>query len=315
MSKTDYNFNKDILLNESFDDKQGEEVLLRPINQETIKLDTVNNGFNEEKFKLVFRSGSEGVSSKDINKHRKKYVVIGIIVVITLVVAIAIVALLTLKKSQQNPCLQQACGKEKAQYSKTITPSSISSSSSSSSKRTVTIENRSEQVCETERCKLLADNLKKSINFSVEPCDNFHEFACGLWPVTHPIPPSEAKLDTMGLLNLNKNIALRDIIEKQKNQSSGDGFKAKIFRFYKSCMNLPLVESLGISPLKNLLSKFGKWSPVKSSATPDNDITALLIQSHKYFTPSVYDDTIQSPLFKSIVKVNDIDSSKHILEV
>ncbi|XP_065648256.1 endothelin-converting enzyme homolog isoform X2 [Hydra vulgaris] len=333
MPRMDYNFNKTVSLCESIDD--GEEVSLKPDNQDTIQLDTLGNEHadSDDNIKFVLSgllvSQNDIVSSKDLKKGWKKYFLIGVVIFITILIVGGIVALFTLKKSQDKICLQQACRKENLSLPKYAPSSSSSSSSkitsnssslpsSSSSSSSTTTKNphekQNELVCETERCMLLAENLKKSINFSVDPCDDFHEFACGIWPATHPIPPSEAKLDTMGLLNLNKNMALRDIIEKQKNQSSGDGFKAKIIRFYDSCMNIELVEGLGSKPLKRFLSNFGKWSPVKSNGTNDKDITSLLIQSHQYFTPSVYDDTIQSPLFKSIVKVNDINSSIHILE-
>ncbi|XP_025080430.1 neprilysin-2-like [Pomacea canaliculata] len=54
----------------------------------------------------------------------------------------------------------------------------------------------SENVCQTFECLESAANIAKSINTSVDPCDNFYQFACGRWMAEHPIP-----LDSSGINN------------------------------------------------------------------------------------------------------------------
>lgn len=187
--------------------------------------------------------------------------------------------------------------------------------------KTTVKPNKDGGVCNTERCNFIAANLKKSINFSADPCQNFHEFACGMWPVTHTLPPSLAKLDTMGTLNLQKNQYLRDVMEKElknANATKKGGFKDKLLRFYKSCKNLDEIDRLGSKPLMNFIASFGHWSPLKQwrqAGVKEPDITDLLIRSHQYFPASVYDDRVKSPLFKTIVKVNDGNSKEHLFEM
>ena len=114
---------------------------------------------------------------------------------------------------------------------------------------------------------------------------------------------------------------MRDVIVRElKNPAAGksNGFKFKLLEYYRSCMNLDVIDKLGSDPLLEFIDRFGRWSPLKQwiqVGVPEPDITDLLIRSHQYFPPSVYDDRVKSPMFKTIVKVNDKNSKQHLLEV
>ncbi|VDN19226.1 unnamed protein product [Cylicostephanus goldi] len=43
--------------------------------------------------------------------------------------------------------------------------------------------------------KIASEILRNSINFSVDPCEDFFEFACGNWVARHPLPPDEVSYD------------------------------------------------------------------------------------------------------------------------
>ena len=46
----------------------------------------------------------------------------------------------------------------------------------------------SKDICQSEACREAGVSLRDSINASVNPCDDFYEYACGNWLATHPIP-------------------------------------------------------------------------------------------------------------------------------
>lgn len=272
------------------------------LQHETFDMD--DNYRQEDSLTLEFH----GHNRTNKNKKRKRYVLLGIIAATVLLIIAGIAAYLAL---QYIPRTSDSADTQ-AVTSKQIF---INNYKNLDNKTTESYKN----TCITKKCKIIAENLKRSMNFSVDPCQNFHEYACGLWPKYHTLPPSMPKLDTMSLLNLEKNSYLKNLIEKELAKArETKGFKNKILTFYKSCVDIDATDIRGAEPLLNFIAQFGRWSPVKTwTEVGENqkDITSLLILSHRFFTASVYDDRAKSPLFKSIVKVNDLNSKEHIFEV
>lgn len=266
----------------------------------------------EDSLTMEFR----GHTSKDQKERKKKHLIIYcVIAAVLLLILLAVISFVVVHFVKRDETKSNNDTSIKTEAS---TKDNEVDSSKGNKEKNVN-KSDSDGVCNTERCKFIAENLKRSMNFSVDPCDNFHEYSCGIWDQTHPLPASMPKLDTMALLNLQKNTYLKNIIEAESQKAKqAKGFKSKILKFYKSCQNLELIDKRGKSPLLKFISKFGKWSPINSwTQAGENslDISSLIILSHQYFTLSVYDDRVNSPLFKAIVKVNDVNSSQHILEL
>ncbi|XP_066921602.1 endothelin-converting enzyme homolog [Clytia hemisphaerica] len=252
----------------------------------------------------------------------------GALILVLVAVVVTIVCVKIIQNSNPNDCSssQNKDGSDTTTTTKDNQSGSVTGTDKQGNeKANASDNNKSNDVCMTEKCQSIAATLKKSMNLSADPCQDFHQFACGSWPLNYELPPSSPKLDTMAMLNNQKNQYLRDVIIRElKNteQNGGsvnkDGFKSKLLEFYRSCMNLDVINKLGSNPLLEFIGKFGRWSPLKQwiqGGVPEPDITDLLILSHQYFPPSVYDDRVKSPMFKTIVKVNDKNSKQHLLEV
>uniref|UniRef100_A0A915L593 Peptidase M13 N-terminal domain-containing protein n=1 Tax=Romanomermis culicivorax TaxID=13658 RepID=A0A915L593_ROMCU len=66
---------------------------------------------------------------------------------------------------------------------------------------------KNEQICATSSCVKAASNLLQAIDFSVDPCQNFYDYACGQWNKDHPIPDDVAAYGTFAFV--------RDLVRQQ----------------------------------------------------------------------------------------------------
>ncbi|XP_069947190.1 neprilysin-1-like isoform X3 [Cherax quadricarinatus] len=123
-----------------------------------------------------------------------------------------------------------------------------------------------QRVCETPECSTAATRILESLDLSVNPCDNFYEFACGGWINKHPIPESgeTGTFDEAGD-KLDKRLHL--ILETPAVPSDPEPIHM-IHTFYDSCLDTDTLDSLGLAPLDPLLAGQGGWPMVEDSWDP-----------------------------------------------
>ncbi|CAK9297953.1 unnamed protein product [Gordionus sp. m RMFG-2023] len=119
-------------------------------------------------------------------------------------------------------------------------------------------------VCLTPQCVEIAASLLSSMDATLDPCDNFYEYACGKWDREHVIPEGESKINPFTELTHNLNVKIKGILEEpiKVNQDRIAVVRAKTF--YESCINESFIESARVEPLLEFLNMLGGWAMLNS---------------------------------------------------
>src|SRR5580700_3495739 len=97
------------------------------------------------------------------------------------------------------------------------------------------------------------------VDKTLDPCQDFYQYACSKWNAANPIPPDQAAWGTgSGLQYWNENI-VRQALEKASTQTSErSDFEQKIGDYWQACSDEPALEAAGSRDLKPGLERIAK---------------------------------------------------------
>lgn len=95
-------------------------------------------------------------------------------------------------------------------------------------------------------------NLDKSVN----PADNFYQFATGGWQASHPLPAAYSRYGSFDMLQENVNKQVNTILTDLAKKKYKDGTtERKLSDFYKLAMDTKRRNQEGVAPVRPLLDE------------------------------------------------------------
>jgi len=113
-------------------------------------------------------------------------------------------------------------------------------------------------VCLTKGCVKTAADLIKSIDESVDPCQDFFQFACGNYIKETQIPDHKSKYGTIYKLAETLNRRLRESFESESDSSEPKAYE-NVRNLYHSCMDTEAITNNSERDLKAIIQSLGGW--------------------------------------------------------
>lgn len=163
--------------------------------------------------------------------------------------------------------------------------------------------------CLNQHCIFAASEILHSIDWSVDPCDDFYAFSCNQWIKNNPIPEGKSMWGLFGKLEQKNQLILKNALERPLTDfKSKAEKKAKLF--YQSCLDEEEMEKLGAEPLQKLLQQIGGWNITANAS--GFDVNKWSLQRSLQILQIKYN---MGGLFGWAVGEDDRNSSKHIIQV
>lgn len=159
-------------------------------------------------------------------------------------------------------------------------------------------------LCLTEPCITVASAVLGAMDRSVDPCQDFYNFACGGWIKNNPLYEGKSRWGSFSNLWEHNMLVMKQLLENTTMKGLSDA-EEKAQRYYEACMNETKIEELGAKPLQQLIDQIGGWGLTEPWAK-DNFQKVLRTVSANLRT---------SPFFTVFVSTDSKNSSTNIIQV
>ncbi|KAK5970914.1 hypothetical protein GCK32_005880, partial [Trichostrongylus colubriformis] len=125
--------------------------------------------------------------------------------------------------------------------------------------------------------RLLADYIKFSVNYKVDPCEDFYHFACGNWiRNTEGTPPFGGEISSLQKLDGKYRETQKQLLQSKTKSRSGAIQLAR--EFYHKCVSAELLwnytKNPGINYVMQKINDFGVFPMLSEEVVDEEKLNA-----------------------------------------
>ena len=114
---------------------------------------------------------------------------------------------------------------------------------------------------------------------TLDPCNDFFQYACNKWIQANPIPADQVAWGTFNALAVWNVAAVHNTLEEAAAGPKNTPVDQKVGDYYSSCMDEATINKAGLTPLKPVLDRIGAMKD--KSALPE-----IVAQIHQTIRPA-----------------------------
>ena len=166
------------------------------------------------------------------------------------------------------------------------------------------------EICQSENCKAISRFIRDARNDTVDPCENFYEYACGNWIKNNPTPSGRLEFSRFDKLSMKNDRIMQEAL--LANEPDDTETIKKVKNFYRSCLNVRKIDDLGSEPLLNYIDSLGSWS-LSDKWKPENwNFYDVLAEVQRDYPIEAF---FSVDIIKDPVKVEGNKTKEHIILV
>lgn len=160
------------------------------------------------------------------------------------------------------------------------------------------------RVCLSEACISVTSSILRSLDRTVDPCEDFFSYSCGGWIKANPVPDGHSRWGTFNDLWEHNQAIMKHLLENTTMNVSSEA-ERKAQRYYLACMNETKIQEMGAQPLTELLQKLGGWN-ITAPWDKDNFQETLRL---------VTATSRSSPFFSAYVSADSKNSNSNVIQI
>jgi predicted metalloendopeptidase len=148
------------------------------------------------------------------------------------------------------------------------------------------------------------------MDVSVDPCDDFYQFACGTFIQETVIPDDRTRTSMFSILGDKLDVQVRGLLEGEIKPEDPTPF-AMAKAVFQSCMDKEKIEMVGLDGLKAILQKMGGWPLLEGASWDETNYKwyemTYKFRSQGYSVDYLVDFSVTTDLKNSSWRILDLD--------